>query len=271
MHSSEHLKDATASISGPSQAWKDKSAIRGERPTSVCCVACQQTLGFVSEENTHTFRLYKHLLDCGNPAGDGKSLFSKYTCGSFLAREMVRYAESEAVYTFIVGISDEMDWTRPLHDPGACILLRMLSWDTPMAILGGSSSKGAECLHTIQYHKVVKVIYEETSNKKDLTAAMNDPLEWTWGDTDFCCPPLKGDAESNDASLNLDENSPPPTKASSTRIFFSKREWTELRDRLKCGSLYFSETMKDAVVLTKLGLPIGDQKPSASLSFLPTA
>ena len=275
-HSLVHLNDDTATTNSASQAWIDKSAVKGERSKAVTCVNCCSTLGFVSEYNADTFRLYKHLLDCGSPdgSGGGAFVFSKYTCGSFLAKEMVRYAESEAIYTFIVGVSDENDWTR-VHDPGACILLRMLSWDTPMAIVGGSIDNSLEDpdLRQMHYQKVVKVIYEERSNKKELTDVINDPLEWAWGDTDFCCPPPTRNAESNDASLNLDENSSTAlrTKASSTRIFFSKREWSDLKENLICGSRYFSEAMKDAVVMTKLGLPSSEQKPTASLSFLPIA
>jgi hypothetical protein len=44
---------------------------------------------------------------------------------------MVGYAESDAIFAFVVGLSDENDWTRT-NAPGECILLRILSWDTPM-------------------------------------------------------------------------------------------------------------------------------------------
>ena len=59
-------------------------------------------------------------------------------------------------------------------------------------------------------------------------------------------------------------------KASAIRIFFSKREWSELRETLIWGSRYFSEAVRDAVVTTKLGLAPGDREGQlASLSFLP--
>ncbi|KAL7535267.1 hypothetical protein ACHAXR_006382, partial [Thalassiosira sp. AJA248-18] len=272
-HSSDHLNNG--SRTGASQAWKDKSAVKGERAKTVTCANCFSTLGFVSDHDINTYRLYKHLLDCGTPASGGKAAvdeFSKkYSCGSFLAREMVRYAESEAVYTFIVGISDENDWTR-VHNSGEYILLRILSWDTPMAAVGGLSNHSAKddsVLHRADFQKVVKVIFEETTDKRsELTTVNDDPLEWTWRGTDFCCLPPVG---SNSESLGFDEvaDAALQTKASSIRIFFSKQEWSELRDALICGSHYFSETVKDAVVMTKLGVPSSDQEQPASLSVLP--
>ena len=59
-------------------------------------------------------------------------------------------------------------------------------------------------------------------------------------------------------------------KASMIRIFFSKCEWSELRVTLIWGSRYFSEAVRDAVVMTKLGSAPGDREGQlASLSFLP--
>eukprot|EP00571_Detonula_confervacea_P005402 CAMPEP_0172316420 /NCGR_PEP_ID=MMETSP1058-20130122/28121_1 /TAXON_ID=83371 /ORGANISM="Detonula confervacea, Strain CCMP 353" /LENGTH=403 /DNA_ID=CAMNT_0013030721 /DNA_START=156 /DNA_END=1367 /DNA_ORIENTATION=- len=267
-HSLEHLNDTNGGSA--SQAWKDKAATKGERSKAVTCAKCCSTLGFVSDHDSNTYRLYKHLLDCGRPdVSIGASVFSKYTCGAFLAREMVRYAESDAVYTFIVGVSDDNDWTR-VHNPGAFILLRMLSWDTPMATVGGavySSKDDDDDSHKIHYQKVVKVIFEETSDKNELDSIDDDSFEWTWNGTDFCCLPP---TESNAASSNLENSSATyQTKASSIRIFFSKQEWSDLRDGLICGSRYFSETVTGAVVMTKLGLPPNEQEQTASLSFLP--
>lgn len=274
-HSSAHLSNNTSDTISASEAWKEKSAARGEISTPITCANCCSTLGYVSDHNSCTFRLYKHLLDCGSPHinnGVGASAFTKYTCGTFLAKEMVRYAESEAIYTFIIGISDENDWTR-IHNPGACILLRVLSWETPMATVGGSSSYTPledPDSHKIRFQRVVKVIYEEISDKKELTAVNDDPLEWTWRDMDFCCPsPVRGTGSNTDATSDRNSNTAPRRKAFSTRIFFSKQEWSELRDTLVHGSQYFSDAMKDAVVMTKLGMPSSVQEQNATLSFLP--
>jgi len=300
-HSLQHRDDGAGdgyddNTVSTSQVWKDKSIVRGERPDSITCSNCCSALGFVSSQSSNTFRLYKHLLDCGRnseTAMEGStpssSFSKKYTCGSFLAKEMVRYAESEAIYTFIVGISDEHDWTR-LGDSGPIILLRLLSWDTPMAIvddsIGKHSNEGStSLLHSTHFRKVAKVIFEERTNHNnlDVTPSMDDPMEWTWGNIDLCCPPpqprhskskSKSDPTPNkhDTSSVSSSTSIPfqQRKASSTKIFFSKREWSELREDLICSSQYFSESIKDALVMTKLGLlPNSKEKHSASLSFLP--
>jgi len=243
-----------------SEAWKDKAAIKGTKSKTITCAKCCSTLGFVSnnDNDSNTYRLYKHLLDCVKPPNT--SIFSKYTCGSFLAREMIRYAENDAIYTFIVGVSDEMDWTRA-HNPGPCILIRILSWDTPMAIIDKKNTTDES--NALQFHKVVKVIFEEVSDKAIETTNNNDSTEWTWRGVDFCCPPPNG--------TNVDEtaSSEMQTKASSIRIFFSPQEWEDLRDVLVDRSMYFSEAVKEAVVMTKLGLPTSDgEKQKAALSFL---
>ena len=240
-----------------SGAWKDKAAIKGTKSKTITCAKCCSTLGFLSnnDNDSNTYRLYKHLLDCGKPPNT--SIFSKYTCGSFLAREMIRYAENDAIYTFIVGVSDEMDWTRA-HNPGPCILIRMLSWDTPMAIVDKKSTIDES--NALQFHKVVKVIFEEVSDKV-IDTNDNDSTEWTWRGVDFCCPP-------NGTNVDESTGSKMQTKASSIRIFFSKQEWADLRDTLVGRSMYFSDAIKEAVVMTKLGLPTNDEEQKAALSFL---
>jgi hypothetical protein len=99
-----------------SRAWRDMAASRGgEANGTMTCANCCSTLGYVSDRDADTYQLYKHLLDCGGPDDIGgrrrcpasSSSFADHTCGSFLAREMVRYAESDAVFAFVVGLSDE--------------------------------------------------------------------------------------------------------------------------------------------------------------------
>ena len=110
-----------------SRAWRDMAASRGEEANgTVTCANCCSTLGYVSDRDADTYRLYKHLLDCGGPDDIGgrrrrpaSSLsFADHTCGSFLAREMVRYAESDAVFAFVVGLSDENGQGRA-HPPAS--------------------------------------------------------------------------------------------------------------------------------------------------------
>ncbi|KAL3756080.1 hypothetical protein ACHAWU_009382 [Discostella pseudostelligera] len=274
----------------PFRVWKDKAAINGMKSKAATCANCYSTLGYVSEHDTDTFRLYKHLLDCGKENDDdgrndcggavpmiGGSIFTKHTCASFLARELVRYAESDAIYTFIVAISDVNDWTRMgRNNPGACILLRTLGWDTPISTVEGRTrsdgpaeeeSSGDLCNYPLTFQKVVKVIFEVVTDRNILTSPQtsngDNPIEWTWGGTDFCCPPPRLSSASIADGLMNDEKVV-QTRASSVGIFLSEREWCELKNELHRSSDYFTEAVSDAFVITKLGL-----LQAAKLSFLP--
>ena len=104
---------------GPSLAWKDKAAgggvlEEGGRTVTATCANCGAVLVFVSDCDPGTYRLYKHLLDCEEgtngtihgPPHEGHyqsaRFAEKYTIQSFLTREMIRYAESEAVCCVVV-------------------------------------------------------------------------------------------------------------------------------------------------------------------------
>ena len=262
-------------VSSSQQLWKDKSAMKGGRGNTITCRKCWATLGFVSGHDTETLRFYKHLLHCGQPTcslrKEEKNVFSKYTCGSFLAREMVRYAESEAIYTFIVGVSDENDWTR-LSKSSECILLHMLSWDSALVGVGGEARNcGDGGDEAVRFEKVLKVIYDETIDRgqHDTSTEEDDPsrTQWTWGGIDLCCPPPS--AMDNGEEERFAYSTEPQVKATAVRIFLSTQEWSELKHTLASCSVYFSEAMKDAIVMSKLGLPLNGSRHSASLSYLP--
>ncbi|KAL7486805.1 hypothetical protein ACHAW6_012407 [Cyclotella cf. meneghiniana] len=256
-----------------SQPWKDKSLKSGAEVQTVTCVTCCSTLGFVSNHDKNTYRFYKHLLSCGSPSDLPRSYhrFDKHTCGSFLAREMIRCAEREAIYTFIV----ESDTDSP---SSPCILLRMLSWDTIMATVGCSDNKENKA-HQTQFQKVLKVIFEETTNQ-NFDLATNNPMDWKWGIIDMCCPPP---ANKNNRSNKQANNSTvismkisninAQKKTTSIRICLSPREWCELKDSLVTRSQYFSEAIRRAVVLAKLGTQSEEKINgiSAFLSFLHVA
>jgi hypothetical protein len=290
---SEMIPTASSSSSS-SQLWQDKSAMKGNKGNTVTCSKCCSTLGFVSGHDLNTLRLYKHLLHCGNPPppsslsssslkDDTKNVFSKYTCASFLAREMVRYAENEAIYTFIVGVSDENDWTRlgsSMKKSCECVLLHMLSWDSALVGVDGGKMSGGD---VIRFEKVLKVIFDITTDRGQHSSGQEDDNDgtnkWTWGGIDLCCPPSMGDDNNEDEDVSQtavamsqrqQTNNNNNNKATSVRIYLSTQEYSELKSRLTTGSEYFSEVVKDAIVMSKLGMPtVGNRIHSASLSYLP--
>lgn len=238
-----------------SQPWKDKSSRSDFEVKTIACAICCSALGFVSSHDTNTYRFYKHLLSCTIPNSiPSNNIFAMNTCGSFLAREMIRYAESEAIYTFTIETDSRSITSR-------CISLRMLSWDTVMGI----TETKQDSVHQIKYEKVLKVIFEETSNKRTLMASDN-PMDWKWGGLDLCCPPIqnKGDESTTDMMTNINTQ----TKATSVRICLSAGEWNEFKHSLMDRSKFFSDVVENAFVMTKLGMLSGNRETFASLSFL---
>ena len=304
-------------------SWKDKGmSSTTETCSIIACANCYLTLGYVSNNNSsdrNTLRLYKHLLDCGSKpnnydddnsdenniklCGNGRTrndsnqsslslsttTFSKYTCISFLANEMVRYAESNAIYTFIVGVSDVYDWTRMGISGSSSsedyILLRILSWDTPMSTITSSGEEGGREMRQddmlvssslsiesiLCFQKAVKVIYEVVNNNdttrhgrpfskstNSTVVDSDDSLVWTWrGNNDFCCPSpsprFRQSPLSTSSTTTTEVDSCSQTNATAVKIYFTKREWSELKDALVMRSQYFSDTVTNAIVMTKLG------------------
>ena len=192
------------------------------------------------------------------------NMFGKHTGSSFLAREMIRYAESDAIYTFIVDTDSHT----------SSMLLRMLSWDTVMNTFT-SPNENEQSVSETQYQKVLKVIFEETS-RDGINLPSNNPMDWKWGNLDICCLPMPVKSDTHEvpkssATMEMMSNIEGQTKASSIRICLSSSEWNEVKSSLVNKSQYFSEAFRDAMVMTKLGVipRHGEGATSALLSFLP--
>ena len=264
--------DLNVAETGNTQPWKDKSWRVDTHVKSIACAICCSTLGFMSSHDTNTYRFYKHLLGCfpnninANPKSD---ILFRHTCSTFLSREMIRYAESDAIYTFIV--ETEAHTSR-------CILLRMLSWDTIMGTTAALETKrNNNDSNTMEYRKVLKVIFEETSNVNNVSHASDNPMEWKWGGLDLCCTPLRRTGlnepilHDNTSAEMMANNVDAQTKITSVRIYLSSREYHELKQSLVRGSLSFSEAVRDAFVTSKLGVSPDNREwgRTALLSFLP--
>ncbi|EJK68799.1 hypothetical protein THAOC_09992 [Thalassiosira oceanica] len=262
--------------------WRDggSSATGSAIARPLACSRCLSTLGYAAGDDGDTCRLYKHLLDCGGdqstptPTRTPDDALAAHTVGSFLAGEMVRNAETMAVYTFVVGVSDESDWTR-LSGPQTHLLLHILSWDTVMAAWdgGGVVGKKGKAVtvnkgtgdelpprHSAEFTRAVKVIYEETGEEGGPGPANGDEegAVWTWRCADFCCPPD-----------NANGPLPPETeaKASAVRIYLSGRERDGLLSQLEGSAGHFPRPISDALVGMKLGPSRGAD--GARVGFLP--
>jgi HECT-like Ubiquitin-conjugating enzyme (E2)-binding len=246
--------DDSATFRGP-RTWRD--AVGG---ATLCCSRCCATLGFASLASPETFRFLKHRLSVDND----EQWESLYTCCSFVAREMVRYAESKAIYTFVVAIQSE----GMAKEHRKCLLLKLVSWDTRRAISRESSAYERNSqVDLLDFRKVLKVIYEVADDRNTMTLDGGDPMNWTWGGVDLCC--LPGAARRQESQSDVDVSST-HTRAASVRLWLSPEDWGDLLQSLVASSKSFSKVVTEATMIVKLGLPTKKRDDNTTgLSALP--
>jgi len=255
---------ATVSYRGDRE-WRD--TVGG---ATLTCSQCCATLGFASVVEPDSCRLLKHKLQAFSmDNGKRKDHFEHLSSGSFVGKEIVRYSESQAVFTFAV--YDHPNESVPNEKAERCLLIKVLSWSSLMAI---KASAGDLC-----FRRAVKVIYEEqdaalmrSTNDADADRDASDPALFQWGGIDLCCPPnMQKPSKVEDQPIleGNDDNSllKSSTKAS-VNIYLAHDEWDELRDILQCQSKYFSEATSRATVMMKFGVGGESQANKARLSFL---
>jgi HECT-like Ubiquitin-conjugating enzyme (E2)-binding len=234
------LLEPAATVRGD-RTWRDVTG-----GASVCCNHCSATIGFVSMEAPECFRLLKHRLCVprlilGMPSSSRRLS----SCASFLAREMVRYAEAKAIFTFIVTLEAPlMSFASTVYTQ--CILLRLVSWDCNFATSFDGEDSTEFC-----FQRYAKIVFEETYDKRGKHAG-----NWVWGGADLCCPPLNSDDESETTDGGHGkkaESLPAKQGVSSTRIQLSKEDYAETLESLRNGRKLFVKDVADATILIKMG------------------
>ena len=119
--------------------WKSGGA-------TVWCNRCCSVVGFASLDFPGSLRLYKHRIVLGQ--GDDMKIFTEeHGVHSFIAREMVRFADTSSVYVFV----------------GVCgsrrLVLKLLNWDSAAC---GGCIKG--------FKKVAKVLWASEEGSDSITA-----------------------------------------------------------------------------------------------------
>lgn len=253
-------------------AMKNGAEFRGLRKwrdsvggATLCCSQCCATLGFASLENVEACRLFKHRLRSmtrdDKSQGTMKNVFSGNTCASFLAKDMIRYAESQAVFTFVItaGRTDGRAAGEDLDkadERSGCLLLKMLSWDT---LLACSSHTDTE-RNSTPLTRGVKVIYEFVDNYEDKIGGSSakaeniaDIMSWTWGGIDLCCPPLAINKDLHQGKDESRKNKTPENGKASVQIFLTDEELVQVKKDIMAGSSLFSESVSMSTLLLKLG------------------
>ena len=248
--------------------WRD--AVGG---ATLTCSQCCATLGFASVVEPDACRMLKHKLRAilkndDNSKEQTEDHFENHSCGSFIGKEIVRYSESQAVFTFAVYGNSHESMSIRNGKVGRCLLIKVLSWSSLVAI---KTRGGSVC-----FRRAVKVIYEEQDAKfmRSLTNKeryASDPTLFQWGGIDLCCPPNQTQFEPVEIAnqpIPIAEEDDAIVKTSieaSVNLYLSHDEWEELRDILRCQSKYFSAATSHATVSMKFG---GTRVDKARLSFL---
>jgi hypothetical protein len=265
-------ESSSSFLAAPGLQPLDSAVVRGNRQwqdatgggAPVCCTQCGSVLGFASLESPENFRLLRHRLEIGK---DNKSSADENipginddssdtnlelgSCASFLAREMVRYAEAKAIFTFVIGMDcgaaeqycqpvrsmrNKLAWstTAPPTQQGGkkCLLLRLVSWDTIIAT--EASDDGG-----LKFQKVAKLVYEEAF---DEIGNKNSPNHWVWGGVDLCCA-LPGSVKETDTDATV----------STVRLELPLDEYEAVQQELQAKSGLFPKSIKDATILMKMG------------------
>ena len=232
-------RDLPATVRGD-RSWRE--AVGG---ACICCSLCCSPLGYASVASPVTYRLLKHRLSVS--LADNTTTARVSDCASFLARELIRYAEAKAIFTFIIAVESQDGKTNMAT---RSLLLRLVSWDTTLSTR--FESKDNQRLH---WEPVAKIVYEETWDKSR-SGNGSDVTTWVWGGVDLCCTPQKA----NDKSDDITSNDPAtggeglvPRKVSSVRLQLPHDEWLEVRKALIEGSRMFPKAVADATILAKLG------------------
>jgi len=285
--------DSSSAVVRGDRTWREGD---GES-VSLCCGRCCSPLGYSSMGSPDTWRLWKHRLSAvmrqTDENNDGTMAVRNHrpikllhstkplgSCSSFLARELVRYAESKAIFTFVVLFEDcgrtggKIKMNSQMEH-NKCILLRLLSWETTMATSFEESSfqNPSQCnddrrrSHELKFKRVAKIIFEETL---DPTAEArlghnNSSTQWFWGGVDLCCLPPSNEARNtlgigNNRNTNL--NTPSAEihgtadsegKVSTVRLQLPRQEYDQLLSDLIFGRSYFTKEIAEATIILKMG------------------
>lgn len=183
--------------------------------------------------------------------------FQDNTIGSFLGKELIRYAESKAVFTFWV--FDQDGFQEEGEDTTQCLFIRVLSWNTMVARKKHSNNDQdpltfRPCVKLIYQHQRNVSISQHNNNKANNTNVSKQFMG------DACCPPsfvLPFATPATDATMDSTTSSSSPTiskQYKSVNLYLESQEWNELHDLLKDASSFFSDSVSRATVTLKLGV-----------------
>jgi HECT-like Ubiquitin-conjugating enzyme (E2)-binding/MYND finger len=245
--------DASAAARGR-RPWRD--AVGG---ATLTCSRCASHLGFAPMDLLDTYRLLKHrILVLPKPSQFALESYALQSISTFVAHEMVRHAETKAIFNFAVYTDNAPAKSHHALSGSReqCVLrLCLVSWTTIASsshdasfLTMDSSSSG---VHVIpQWKKRCKILYSQAID--DSNDSKSDS-QWTWTDRDWCCPdpdipmvPKTGLEETNLSAMSC------------IRLVLSTYEFTQLSVELEQSSQWYAQEAVAATMAATWGreLPV---------------
>ncbi len=222
-------KDDTSADISPSPAltrgnrnWRDN--VGG---ATVACSCCCLAIGVAPVELANTVRLFKHRVV--NSGGDRLTSTLK-----FCAHSMIRYAESKAVFSFLV---------RRQSQPQKALILQLVGWDRKAACDYINLAS-----YELAWSRLTKVLFEERDNLPIDVPLTSDFLK-TQGD--WCCPPGNIVVQAEQKEAKTDTKGDLPT--SYVSFWIDDEEWQSLKDDLHKDSRILSREIVSATFMAKTG------------------
>lgn len=252
---------------GGNRAWRE--AVGG---ATITCSQCNVILGWAPIELPDTFRFLQHrltILPRGTKAAVAGSSEDTDTLGgqrvtSFVAREMIRHADTQAVFAFCVVNADRREQR---------LWLRLLTWDSRTA-----KAFAANGSFRLDWQSVAKILYEETEETALHTSKDSSTAVWTWNN-DWCCPPESDGTSHGTSGSSVDSQAPLPAQSppegtpegstSLVRLYLTGNEWNALRDDLQSSSRYNSKAVVFATVLAQTGRMLDAKANNVGLAAIP--
>lgn len=193
----------------------DTALTRGDRPyrdsvggVGVLCSNCSSVLGYAPTDLPDTVRLLRHCV------GADRSLTQFIVC------EMIRYAETKAVFSFVI---TQEGTVRALR-------LRLISWNVPYAC-ESDIYKNGDNVYDVHWRRESRFTYCESVDPR-YNLLQKRSQTWTM---DICCPP---------------ENEQAKGSVSYARLHLHTEEWQHLRQELKELRSYSNEEAEAIICAT---------------------
>lgn len=186
----------------PDLRWSD-----GAETENVVCARCCSSIGFSSVGVPSAVRLLKHRVGTKRAHGD----ITQHTFATFVAQQLVRYAECKAVYNVIIkSVSSNFG-----------LEIMLVSWNLEMAVADNTFVEDG--VGQLAFRPAIKVIFEESAEMCDIDTFQGaKPI---FDKPDDCC-------------WRFQIPTTQPKQGKCLVITVEEREVQELRRVLRCNEQY---------------------------------